>query len=41
MSEETPTEKAPPEETVAEIVITNFLNVIEPITPEVMRRIHE
>ena len=40
MSEETPTDKAPPEETVAEIVI-NFLNALNPTIPEAVRRIHE
>ena len=46
MSEETPTEKAPPEEKIGEVVIdfqnaTNFLNALVRINPEIMRRIHE
>lgn len=44
MSEETPTEKAPREETDKEAIvkiILNLTNVINPTIPEVVRRIHE
>ena len=45
MNEETPTEKAPQEEKIGEVVINfennNFLNATMRIDPEIMRRIHE